>query len=76
MCKDSMNNGYFYYIPFCGDGSSSFDGNFNGAYSFKNGDSKLYFTPNFNSSALMLNIMFLVPAMLEVYKDDIVEIIP
>jgi hypothetical protein len=70
-----LNNGHIYYIPFSSNGSDSWEGKYSGAYSFKNNDSKIYWTPNFSSNSLILNVLFLVPSILELNNNEINEMI-
>ena len=66
LCYNGFNNGFIYYIPFCGNGEDSvFKYEYNGAISF-DGNYKLHFTGyiNASSSPLVVNVIFNVPANL------------
>ena len=79
LCYHGNNSGQIYYLNFCGDGeSSTFDYVYSGGKSFANSDYKLFFTPtNYNvSGSLILNVLFVVPAYLEVMNGNLAEFYP
>ena len=75
----SFNNGSVYYINFCGDGEgSTFDNVYSGSKSFADSNYKLFFTPtNTNiQGSLILNVLFIVPAYLELQNGQLNEYYP
>ena len=64
----AINVGNVFFLPFCADGSDSWNGVYSGGYSFNtNGDHVLRFTANQDfSSNLILNVIYFVPALLSV----------
>jgi hypothetical protein len=69
------NRGHFTYLPFCADGSDSWDGVYSGGYSFNdNGDQVLRFTSldNYDGNCV-LTMMAFVPAILSVENGSLEE---
>ena len=78
LCYNGYNNGFIYYIPFCGNGEDSvFKNEYNGAIAF-DGNAKLHFSggQNASSSPLVVNIIFNVPSNLELVNGSLLEIYP
>lgn len=71
------NYGNYIYLPFCADGSDSFNDSYSGGYSFQGtGDHVLKFTPvNTYNGNLILNLIAFVPALLEVNNGELTEIL-
>jgi hypothetical protein len=63
-----VNKGHFTYLPFCADGSDSWDGVYSGGHSFNgNGDHVLKFTSvDSYDGNCVLTLMAFVPALLTV----------
>ena len=73
--SNGQNVGQIYYMPFCSDGSDSFNGHYSGGYSFSgNGDHSVRFTPKLSvSSNVILNVVAFVPSILTIDKGSLYE---
>ena len=74
LCYQGQNDGYIHYFSFCGDGqSSTFENVYTGGVKFNN--NTIYFTPINDAivKTVVLNIMYCVPAYLQVENGSINE---
>ena len=74
----SYNDGYFYLLPFCYDGSLSYNTGFTGGYNFgdQNKDYKLKFKSlSTVNRSLVLNILWFSPSLLELENGNLNEIL-
>ena len=71
------NSGQWYYLSFCADGSDSFQGIYSGGYPFK---SVQDYTINFDCISscpydVVINMMFFVPAVVNLNNGSLEEIL-
>jgi len=75
LTQSKTNNGEIYYLPFCSEKGDPFENAYSGGLKF-DGDFKLNFTSVSNSSHnVILNVMFFVPALLDLTGGDLKEIL-
>ena len=73
--SNNVNLGNIYYLPFCSDGSDSFNGYYSGGFSFAgSGDHTVRFTPKSSvSTNVILNVLSFTPSLLTIESGSLTE---